>query len=157
MTNPFNTPAASNFGLFLARATLGIYFAASGYRDVMGGVSTFAKANLKLMPHWVTPQYAEVFLTLYPVIQVAAGVMLALGVLTRFSAFLLAFTFLIFMLCCKGFHFPESNPITVEIISLTVAVAILTNGGGTMTLPAFLGKKGGGGAPKAPAPAPAPK
>lgn len=157
MTNPFNTPAASNFGMFLARATLGIYFTAQGYRGVMGGVSSFAKSHLGAMPHWVTPQYGEVFLTLYPVIQVTAGILLALGVLTRISAFLLAATLLTFMVCITGIHFPEGNPVTVDIICLAVTVALLTNGGGSMTLPAFLGKKGSGSAPKAAAPAPAAK
>lgn len=154
MTNPFATPAAQNFGLLMARATLGVYFAAVGYRGVMQGVSNFAKAHLRDMPAFVTPQYGEVFLTLYPVVQVAAGVLLALGVLTRISAFLLAATLLVFMVCVTGFAAPAGKPMQENVICLAVAVALLTNGGGTLTLPSLLGNKSGGGG-KAPAPAPA--
>lgn len=155
MTNPFNTPAAQNFGLLLARATLGLYFAAVGYKGVMMGVSNFARTYIKAMPSWVTPQYGEVFLTLYPVIQVSAGIMLALGVLTRVSAFMLAMTLLVFMICVTGFKAPEGMPFHPDVIFLAVAIALLTNGGGGLTLPAMLGKKGAG-APKPAAPAPAP-
>lgn len=159
MTNPFHTPAASNFGLLLARATLGIYFAALGYRDVMGGVSNFARSHLRYLPSWVTPQHGEVFLTLYPVLQVVAGVLLAVGVLTRLSAFTLSSMLLIFMLLVTGFKAPEGVqyvPFHPNVIFLAVAIALLTNGGGSLTLPAMLGKKGGGSKP-AGAPAPAPK
>lgn len=154
MTNPFATPAAQNFGLLLARATLGLYFAALGYRGVMQGVSNFARAHIGEMPAFVTRQYGEVFLTLYPVVQVACGIMLALGVLTRISAFLLGSTLLVFMVCVTGFDAPAGKPMQENVICLAVAIAILTNGGGTLTLPALLGNKSGGAA-KAPAPAPA--
>lgn len=159
MTNPFNTQAASNFGLFCARATLGVYLAAIGYRGVLDGVSNFARNNLHYMPTWLKPQYAEVFLTLYPVVHVVAGVLMALGICTRISAFCLASTLLVYIVCRTGFQGPEGMPFEPSVIFLAVTIAILTNGGGNLTLPFLLGKKGSGGAgaPKAAAPAPAAK
>lgn len=123
---------------------------------MMEGVANFARSHVKYMPAWVTPQYGEVFLALYPVVQLACGVLLAIGVLTRLSSFLLASTLLVFMVCVTGIRLGESNPVQENMIVLAVTIALLTNGGGNMTLPALLGKKGGGGAPKAgAAPAPA--
>jgi uncharacterized membrane protein YphA (DoxX/SURF4 family) len=159
ITNPFSTQAASNFGLFLARATLGMYLAAIGYRGVLDGVSNFARANLKYMPTWLKPQYSEVFLTLYPVVHVVAGILLALGICTRISAFCLASTLLVYIVCRTGFQGPEGMPFEPNVIFLAIAIALLTNGGGNLTLPFLLGKKGGGSAaaPKAATPAPAAK
>jgi uncharacterized membrane protein YphA (DoxX/SURF4 family) len=155
MTNPLSTPAASNFGLLLARATLGVYFAAIGYSNVMKGVSAFARENLKPMSAWIDVRYAEVFLTMYPVLQVATGVMLAIGVFTRLSAGLLAISLSIFIVCVQGFNPPAGMPFEPSVIFVAVAIAIVTNGGGNLTLPELLGKKSGSSAPKAPAPAPA--
>lgn len=155
MTNPLSTPAASNFGLLLARATLGVYFAAIGYAGVMKGVSQFSNDHLKAMSAWIDPRYAEVFLSMYPVLQVAAGVMLALGVLTRLSAGILAISLAIFIVCVQGFAGAKGMPFEPNVIFVAVAIAIVTNGGGDLTLPVILGKKPTGGAPKAPAPSPA--
>lgn len=157
MTNPLSTPAASNVGLLLARVSLGAYLALLGYEQVSRGVSNFAAAHKRAMAAWLDPNYAEVFLTMYPVIHVAAGVMLALGVLTRVSAFLLSATLLIFMLCVQGLTRGNGpGPFDPNWIFLAVGIALLTNGGGQFTLPALLGKKP---APpptaKAAAPAPA--
>lgn len=121
----------------------------------MRGVSTFAREHLKPMSAWIDPRYAEVFLTMYPVIQVAAGVMLALGVLTRFSASMLAVSLTIFIVCVQGFNAPAGMPFEPSVIFVAVAIAIVTNGGGNLTLPVLLGKKPAGAAPKAAAPAPA--
>jgi uncharacterized membrane protein YphA (DoxX/SURF4 family) len=155
MTNPFSTSAAQNFGLLLARATLGVYFAAVGYKGIMMGVRKFADLYINDLPTWVTRQYGEAFLTLYPVLQLAAGILLALGVLTRVAAFSLASLLLIFMVCITGFQAPAGMPFEPNVIFLAVAIALLTNGGGGYTLPAMLGKKGAGAKPAAAPPAPA--
>lgn len=156
MTNPFATQAAQNFGLMLARGTLGLYFAAIGYKEMMDGVSHFARTNVGKLPTWFTPQYGEVFLTLYPVVQIAAGVALTLGIFTRISAFLLATTLIVYMACVTGFH-AHGKEWTIEpdMIFLGCTIALLTNGGGNLTIPALLGKKGSNAGAKAPAAAPA--
>lgn len=153
MTNPLSTPAASNVGLLLARASVGIYLGLVGYAHVVGGVANFASKHKKLMPAWFDPIYAEVFLTTYPIIQVAAGAMLALGVFTRVSAFLLSSTLFVMMMCLPQVVRSGQGPFDPNWIFLAVGVAIVTNGGGQLTFPALLGKKPGGSAPKAPAPA----
>ena len=153
MTNPLSTPAASNVGLLLARASVGVYLAMIGYEHVVAGVSKFASTHKKAMSLWIDPSYAEVFLTMYPVIHVAAGIMLALGVFTRVSAFLLSATLLIFMVCVTGLGRSGPGPFDPNWIFLAVGIAILTNGGGQLTLPALLGKKPGAGPAKAAAPA----
>lgn len=156
MTNPLSTPAASNVGLLLARVALGAYLALIGFENVTRGVSAFAASHKRAMSEWINPSYAEVFLTMYPVVHVAAGAMLVLGVLTRVSAFLLSATLLVFMVCVQGLSRGGPGPFDPNWIFLAVGVALLTNGGGQFTLPALLGKKPAPPpAAKAPAPAPA--
>jgi uncharacterized membrane protein YphA (DoxX/SURF4 family) len=156
MINPFATAAASNFGLMLARGTLGLYYAAIGYKGVMEGVSQFAREHVGSLPKWFLPQYGEVYLTLYPVVQVTAGILLTLGIFTRMSSFLLASTLLVFMTCTSGFHSHGAGwTVEPDWIFLGCTIALLTNGGGNMTIPGIFGKKASGSGSKAPAAAPA--
>lgn len=144
MTNPFSTAFAQNFGLLLARGTLGLFLVAEGYKEIKNGVAAFAKANVGHHPEWFDPRYFEVFLSMYPVILVAAGLMLALGLFVRTSAFLLSACVLMILISIRGFSGPAGMPFEPTLIQLAVAVALLTNGGGTMTVAALWGKKGAG-------------
>lgn len=150
MQNPFATPTASNLGFLALRVSLGAYFTIAGYNKIIGGITTFVEKNLKSVPDFVKPPFGELYLTLLPPIEVLVGLALVAGFLTRTASFLSALMLISFIYAVTGVS-EAGKPFHANLIFLSAAIMLLTNGGGTYTLPNILGKKGGA---KPPAPAP---
>ena len=150
MQNPFNTPTAQNFGLLLARVACGACFMLTGFHHISGeGPRSFVSANLPNIPAWIGSKIGESYLTLVPFAELTFGAMLCVGILMRVSAFFLALMLCSFLMIIPALARQEF-PIHPSLILFTIAFALLTNGGGNITLPALMGGKGGGGgAPKA--------
>lgn len=144
MQNPFATPTASNLGFLAARATLGAYFAIAGYSKIIasGGVPEFAKKNIDKVPEWFGPHLGNLYLVLLPPTEVVVGVALVIGFFTRTAALLAAAMLASFIYAVTGYQ-SANLPFHPNIIFLGLALCLLTNGGGTFTLPNILGKKGG--------------
>ncbi len=156
MQNPFNTPFAANFGSMLARVTLGAFYTCTGYQTIMSGVTRFAQVHVNDLAKYsfVNPRAAEAYLTAMPIMQLLFGMTLAAGFFTRTSAFILAVITLPFLVATTQFNGIKGVNFDPTWICMVITIAILTNGGGTFTIPGMVGKKGGASAPK-PAPMPA--
>jgi uncharacterized membrane protein YphA (DoxX/SURF4 family) len=148
MQNPFSTPTAQNFGLLLARVSCGACFMLMGYHHISGeGTRSFVSENMSHLPAWIGPRAGESYLTLVPFAELTFGALLTLGVLMRVSAFFLAIMLVSFVIVVPSLS-SEKYPFHPNIILFGVAFALLTNGGGNMTLPHIMGKSGGSGAGK---------
>ncbi len=97
--------------------------------------------------HGSDPALGESYLTLVPFAELTFGALLTLGVLMRVSAFVLAIMLISFVIVVPSLS-SEKYPFHPNIILFGVAFALLTNGGGNMTLPHIMGKSGGSGAGK---------
>ena len=151
MQNPFATPTASNLGYLAIRATLGAYltvFCANLISETT--IPKFIEQYLASTRKIMGPEAAQVFLAVFLPLGVVAGLAILAGFFTRTAAFI-ATGLILCALVTKTPSPTAAAATNVNIILLSIAIMLLTNGGGTYTLPNLIGKKGGGGA-KPPAP-----
>jgi len=144
MQNPFTTPAAQNFGLMAGRVSLGAYFVASGYRKIQGDVDHFVAANSGHMPTWMPGPWGKEYLHFLPFAEIVFGLLLAAGLKTRMSAFMVTVMLVLsFIVAMSGIS--SGGNVQPSVIFLCLAVLLLTNGGGNLTLTNLVRGGGGGG------------
>ena len=93
MNNPLRSETSVGLGLLAARLPLGVVFVLSGVAKFRlpaegggpGGVALYVQKLKSQLPHYVPPDAGEQFLAVVPYAQVALGVLLIAGLLTRFS------------------------------------------------------------------------
>ena len=146
MPNPFKSPGSSNLGLLLVRLPVGLLFCIAGYRKLATvGMTGFVMKHMKEVPAYMPPWFPKVYLATLPFAEMALGAFVILGVVTRFSGFLLS-CLLVSFLMITGIYDPAGNlPFHPNFFFLGTALLLLFTGGGGLTVDAKLFGKGGGG------------
>jgi len=131
----------SDIAFLLLRVPLGVYFALAGYNKVAGpGIKAFAQSQLENVPP-IARNFGSLYLHALPVAEVMVGLMLVLGLFTRFSAVLIAFMLLSFLIAMMKplniVHLTapvQSGPFDSNIFLLLLSIALVIVGGGRLAL-----------------------
>ena len=140
MANPFKSPSSTSLGLMLARLPLGALFCIAGYRKLAGiGAAKFVSENIKLVPKYMPPWFPKVYLNALPYAEMALGVFIVIGLLTRVSGFLTS-CLLISFLIVYGVHdnTGANLPFNPNFFYLGTALLLLLAGGGGIGVDAKL-------------------
>ena len=131
----------SDIALLLLRVPLGLYFALAGYNKIAGpGIKAFAQSQLENVPPFAQ-SIGSVYLHALPVGEIVIGLMLALGLFTRFAAALIALMLLSFLIAMmKPFNIvhitppAQGGPFDSNILLLLLSIALVLVGGGRLAL-----------------------
>jgi uncharacterized membrane protein YphA (DoxX/SURF4 family) len=136
MKNPLASDLSGNLGLLLARIPLGLYFALLGYAHFR--TQAFATQYVAALPTWMPTEARHGYSTILPVIEMAVGGMLIVGLTTRVGGFLAAgMTGL--LVAAAGFSLdPNATSKLLPLIVLGLSILLLCTGGGKFTLDNFL-------------------
>lgn len=157
MKNPFNHPAMVDISLFLARLTLGLYMLATGWRKISGpGISGFVNNGfMPLRPEWLPEAIARPYGYAIPVLEFTAGLLVLLGLFTRWSAGVMALMLLsifVAVVSDRGLSGGDKNmPFHYSILLASGAFVLAIIGAGRLSLDALYfsgGGAGGGGGGK---------
>lgn len=90
MRNPLQSDVSVGFGLLASRLALGVTLALAGIHKFVaeGGVSYYVTSNLSNLPSYVPMEIGQKFLSVVPSAELAMGVLLGLGLLSRIASFL---------------------------------------------------------------------
>jgi uncharacterized membrane protein YphA (DoxX/SURF4 family) len=146
MRNPLSSPAAMNFGLFLARVPLGLYFALSGFTKVKNGLAAYVAANLGTAQQYMPEGVARGYLNALPFAEIFVGGLLVLGLFTRIGAFMATLILACYVWAIGVNWMNGTTPFNNAIVPLGLSIALLTIGPGKLSADMMLFKpKGGGG------------
>jgi uncharacterized membrane protein YphA (DoxX/SURF4 family) len=147
MANGSKPSVPTSFGLLAARLPLGALFAMKGYEKFQGrGVTEFVSKHVDLVPRYMPPWFATVYLTGLPFAEMALGACLVAGFLSRVGGFLTS-CLLVSFLIVYGVHDPHHVwPFNPDFFFLGTSVLLLFAGGGGYGVDGRLfGGKGTGG------------
>lgn len=149
MRNPLASPSSMNLGLLLARVPLGVFFVMAGFSKFVakGGVSGFASTYGNTVPHYMPSWFGPLFLNALPYVEILAGAMLVLGILTRVGGLLVSLMLVSFMMAFGTIlnrQAPTPMPDT-NTVFLGVALLVLLAGPGRFSLDRTIWKKSEGG------------
>lgn len=132
--------------LLLNRFTLGLFFLLAGFNKVRDGVAQFVAGPFKsLTPPWLSEGFATPFGHSLPYIEIVAGLMLILGLFTRFASGAVALLLISFTIALSGvglFFHPEGVPFHTNIILISLAMLFMVAGPGLYSVDAKLGIDG---------------
>ena len=141
--------------LLLNRVPLGLLFLLAGVRkllpkpdgSVMQSLNGFASyaASQAPLPEALGKAYGYAL----PFVEIIAGGLLILGLLTRVSALVIGLMLLSFMVAMGINWWPESGPaFDKNVILFTLSLLLVMIGGGAWSLDAVRGKRGGASSAK---------
>lgn len=155
MTNPFNHPAMVDISLLLGRLTLGLNLLLAGWTKVTGGFEKFvSKGFMPLRPEWLPEAIARPYGYAIPVLELVTGLLLVLGLFTRWAGGIMALMLLsifIAVVTDKGITGGQAGAFHYSIILASMAFIIAIVGPGRLALdPLYFGggNAGGGGRAK---------
>lgn len=152
MKNPFDHPAMIDIGLFLSRLTLGLNMLIAGWNKITGlGLGGFADGPfMSLKPGWLPDAVARPYGYMIPILEFAGGLLIVIGLFTRWAAGVTALMLLsifIAVLGQKGLSGGEKVAIHYSIVFACLAFILAVIGAGRLSLDALY-FSGGGPAPK---------
>jgi uncharacterized membrane protein YphA (DoxX/SURF4 family) len=83
-----STPAS--VGLLLARVPLGLYFIMAAIAKFRGGVAGFVSSQMETAKRFMSESLAHQYLNALPYVELVLGIFLVVGLLTRFTAGVMA-------------------------------------------------------------------
>jgi uncharacterized membrane protein YphA (DoxX/SURF4 family) len=140
MKNPITSPAAQSLSLLLARVPLGVYFAVSGYHQIMstGGVSEFVRSHLSATMQYMPEGVARGYLTAMPFAELLVGALLVFGLFQRIGAFMAAGV-LFSIVLTSGVRFTATGSTSTQaIVFLGLSLVLLTVGPGKLSADGLL-------------------
>ena len=155
MTNPFNHPAMVDISLLAGRLTLGLNLLLAGWGKIAGGIGKFVdKGFMPLRPDWLPEAVARPYGYAIPVLELATGLLVVLGLFTRWAGGIMALMLLsifVALVTEHGLNGGEKAPIHFSIILASMAFIIAIVGPGRLALdPLYFGggNASGGGRAK---------
>ncbi|MDB5300993.1 MAG: hypothetical protein JWO87_2656 [Phycisphaerales bacterium] len=141
MRNPLKSDGAASLGLLLARLPMGLFFLLLGVQKLHGGVDKFVGYAQGYLPHWMPPDLGVRYLQLVPYFEVAVGLMLMLGLLTRLAGLIGALMVLSFTIAVTGVR-DLQLPFHPNLIYLGVLLTLFFVGPGKLSVDGFLFGRG---------------
>jgi len=144
MRNPLNCDRSTGLGMLLARVPMGVFFICAGYYKWKGGVDSFVSQNSDKLPTWGPHEWGMHYLQAIPYAELAVGVLLIVGFLTRLSGLVGALMVATFTYAVTGWRTPAGQPfnISFNLIFIGLLLAIFLVGPGRISLDGLLfGKK----------------
>jgi uncharacterized membrane protein YphA (DoxX/SURF4 family) len=128
---------ATSLGLLFARIPLGAYFIFASVAKLRMGVDNFASAMLPSAMKFLPEHLARMYLTYLPWVELSVGILLILGLLTRFIAAIITLLLISFTLHAgvSGALSPDVKlPFHPNLVFLGTALAIMLCGPGWLSL-----------------------
>ncbi|HEX8322394.1 MAG TPA: DoxX family protein [Tepidisphaeraceae bacterium] len=152
MNNPFNHPAMVDISLLTSRLTLGLYMLLTGWTKINGpGLSGFVdKSFMAMKPDWLPDVVARPYGYALPVLELLTGVLIVLGLFTRWAGGIMALMLLsifIAAVSAQGITGGQSGgAFHYSIILASFAFVLAIVGPGRLALdPLYFGGGGPGG------------
>jgi putative oxidoreductase len=132
------THPVSSFVILLNRLSLGVYFAIAGYNKIFNvGVTAFYENAFKpSAPRWLPDFAAAAYGYSLPFLELIAGALLAIGLLTRFAALAMVLMLASFMLAL-GIE-DGSRPYHANVVFCTLAFMLMMIGPGGFSVDHYL-------------------
>ncbi len=141
--NPAGSSLSQNLGLLLARVPLGLYLLFVGYAHFTGGLARFADAHAQAMPHVLPPAVAGGMLRSVPVLELAAGAFLVLGIFSRTGGLLASLALLTLIVAsAQNLGRQGDMPFSPLLILAGFAVYLCLAGSGGFSLDRLVWGKG---------------
>lgn len=140
MRNPLKTDRSAGLGLFLARLPMGLFFLLAGCAKISGGMNRFVAQYSGNVPRWAPPGYGNYYLHAVPFLEIAVGVLVTVGLLTRLFSLIGAVMILTFIIGVTGLRNPA--PFNPNCIYLGLMLMLFLVGPGKMSLDYLLFGKG---------------
>jgi uncharacterized membrane protein YphA (DoxX/SURF4 family) len=140
MKNPLKSDTSAGLGLLAARVPLGVFLIVVGYWKFQAGVSQFASSNVGNVPSFISHEWGLHYLQSVPYAEMAVGVMLILGLLTRLAGFIGAAMIISFTIGATGWKQP-GLPFHPNLIYIGLMLTVFLTGPGKMSLDSVLFKK----------------
>jgi|SRR6185437_10143137 len=140
MKNPLKTETSVGLGLLLARLPIGAFFLTLGYWKLRGGVDSFISANIGSVPHAVPHEWGYHYLQAIPYAEMAVGVMLIIGLLTRLAGFVGAAMIVTFTIGVTGIA-QQGLPFHPNLIYIGLLTMVFLVGPGKISLDGVWFKK----------------
>jgi putative oxidoreductase len=130
--------AAVSLGLLALRVPMGVYFILAGWYKVRTlGVAKFVESQSEVAARYMPEKFAHMYLNALPYAEIALGVMLVVGLLTRFVGLVMTLLLVSFTIAVtKVYH--ETLPFQPNVIYIGVALAILLCGPGRFSVDGIL-------------------
>lgn len=106
MNNPLNSEKAINLGLLAGRLPIGAFFLIAGVQKLHMGIDAFVSyaSRYGSAPAAVPPHWVNTYLHAVPFLELAVGVCLVLGFLSRVGGLIGALMVLSFTIGYSGLH-----------------------------------------------------
>src|SRR5688500_13473708 len=105
MRNPLKTERSTDIGLLLVRIPIGVLFVIAGCNKLVadGGFRKFAGGAEGMVPSWAQNPATSYYLLALPFLEVVAGLLIVLGLLTRLGGFLTTVLMVSIILATKSY------------------------------------------------------
>ena len=123
-----------NLGLLLARVPLGLYLLFVGYNHFSGGLGHFADQNDFYLNHMMPPAAAGWLLRCVPVLELAGGAFLILGIFSRTGGLLASLALATMLLSMWNLHGRDGMPFNPLIMLVGFALYLGVAGSGGLSL-----------------------
>jgi uncharacterized membrane protein YphA (DoxX/SURF4 family) len=135
---------AVSLGLLFARLPLGVYFIVAAISKLRMGIGTFASGASASLPDWslahkLPPNFVNTFLHSLPWIELAVGIFITVGFLTRVWGLVVSLLLISFMASMTGMSGSNLKlPFHPNLVLLGVSLAVLLCGPGRISVDGFL-------------------
>ena len=137
------TSLSQNLGLLLARVPLGAYLLFVGHAHFSGGLGHFAGAHAAAMPRAVPTAVSGWALRSVPVLELASGAFLVLGIFSRTGGLLASLALLTIIAASSGTLGRQGDmPFSPLLILAGFAVYLCLAGSGGLSLDRLVWGKG---------------
>jgi uncharacterized membrane protein YphA (DoxX/SURF4 family) len=134
MRATFSATTASNLGVLIGRVQIGMYFVLEGGYKLHVGVDRYLQTNGRHVPRFVPAELGRGVLLALPWVQMTVGVMIILGLRTRWAAGVAACV----LLSIAGLKSMLSDPLDVlfhhTLAFFGMAMLLALHGGGNWTI-----------------------
>lgn len=127
----------ASIGLLALRVPIGLYFVFAGVAKFRGGVGGFVESQLATATKYMPENFARMYLNTLPYAEIALGVMLIIGLLTRFAGLVITALLVSFTIAATGLKHPQL-PFHPNAVYLGIGLAILFCGPGRLSVDNFL-------------------
>jgi uncharacterized membrane protein YphA (DoxX/SURF4 family) len=125
---------SQNVGLLLARVPLGAYLLLVGYQQWHGGLGRYAADHAFYLNHMMSPAVAGGLLRAVPVVELAAGAFLILGIFSRTAGLLASLALATVLVSMWDLNGRDGMPFNPLLILCGFTLYLCVAGSGALSL-----------------------